>query len=135
VRSAASLLAAAMAILLASGCGPKVDKNVGTISGQVTHHGGKPLTNALITFYAPKEGTFGSSPLDADGRYKIDTPIKAGTYHVRVTPPQVIDPADGSPPPKPIENADIPPKYREYQTSGLTATIQLGANEFNVELK
>ena len=65
----------------------------------------------------------------------ILTPMKAGTYQVRVTPPQVIDPADGSPPPKPIENADIPAKYREYQTSGLTTTIGVGTNEFNVELK
>lgn len=129
------LTAATLAMLVLTGCGPKVDKNVGTVSGQVTHSGGKPLTNALITFYAPKEGTFGSSPLGDDGRYRIETPMKAGTYQVRVTPPQVIDPADGSPPPKPIENADIPAKYREYQTSGLTTTIGVGTNEFNVELK
>ncbi len=118
------------------GCGgSKADKEVGTISGQVTHHGGKPLTNALISFYAPKEGTFGSAPLGSDGKYRVETPMKAGSYRVRVTPPEVVDLADGSPPPKPVDNADIPAKYREYQTSGLTATVQVGPNEFNVELK
>lgn len=131
----AGLTAAALVVLLVGCGGPKGDKNVGTVSGQVTHHGGKPLTDAVITFYAPKQGTSGFAPLGGDGKYRIETPLKAGDYQVCVAPPEAVDPADGSPPPKPVQNADIPAKYRDYRTSGLTTTVKAGANEYNVELK
>lgn len=132
---AVRLAGLAVLSLLIFGCGSPRDKVAGKLAGQVTHHGGKPLTNAWISFHSPQEGTHGSAAIGADGKYRLEGVLKAGSYQVRVTPPPVVDPADGSPPPKPIENPDIPEKYREFNTSGLSVTVEPGENQFNVELK
>jgi hypothetical protein len=131
----AGFLTTALCLFCLAGCGGKPAFETGSVSGKVTHHDGKPLTNAVITFLAPQLGEEINADLGPDGTYKSQTPVKVGNYQVRVTPPPVIDKADGSPPPKPIANADIPRKARDFATSQLTATIKTGKNEFNFDLK
>jgi hypothetical protein len=129
-------VAVALCSFVLAGCGGgKSAFETATISGKVTHHDGKPLTNATIIFLAPQLGAEINANLGPDGTYSTQMPVKVGNYQVRVTPPPVIDKADGSPPPKPIENADFPKKARDFATSGLTATIKAGKNEFNFDLK
>lgn len=127
--------AAASFLLVLAGCGGGNSRPTGMVSGQITHHGGQSLTNAQITFYSSEHGDHGEADTGPEGRYTVKEPLEVGTYRVRVTPPPVFDPADGSPPPKPQENPNIPAKYRDYQTSGLTFKVEPGKNEFNVDLK
>ncbi len=134
-KFAGRFLATALCLFFLAGCGGKPAFESGSVSGKVTHHDGKPLTNAVITFLAPQMGVELNANIGPDGSYKIQTPAKIGSYQVRVTPPPVIDRADGSPPQKPIENADIPRKVRNFATSQLTATIKAGKNACNFDLK
>lgn len=129
----AGLLAVHASFLLWLGCGgPAVE--TGTISGRVTHHGGKPLTNAVVHFLAPQLGSGCSADLALDGTYKVEKPLKAGAYQVQVTAPEVLLKPEGGPPPQPVDNPDIPRKAQAFNTSQLTVTIKAGKNEYNVDL-
>ncbi len=135
VSGVACFLAAFALFSFLSGCGGRSAGETGTLTGQVTHHGGKPLTDAKIFFVAAPLGCEGTADLAPDGKYEIKTRLKAGKYQIQITPPPVVDKADGSPPPKPIENRDIPMKVRSYATSGLSTSIKAGKNEYNIDLK
>jgi len=122
-----------------AGCGHKPAIEVGRLSGKVTHHGGKPLTNATIYFIAPTMGVEASADLGPDGRYEMGQPMRIGDYQVQVTPPPppMIDPMHRktTPQPQAKENPDIPKKARLAKSSGLTATIKPGKNECDFDLK
>jgi len=122
--------ALALFVLLLAGCDKRAVPT-GTVSGQVTHHGGKPLKDAEISFIAPQLGSGASAQLDADGRYAVNTPLKAGSYQVMVAPPATPYKPGDAPATKPaeIENPDIPAKVRDWATSGLIAEIKEGKNE------
>ncbi len=68
-----------------------------------------------------------SGVLDATGTYRVETPLPTGQYEVMILPP---------PPPARHEmnkaatlpRSSIPVKFQNPKTSGLTATIQEGAN-------
>lgn len=128
----------ASAIVLC-GCGGPPVLPTGTVSGQVTHHDGKPLTNAEISFLAPQLGSSASAPVDANGRYTIDKPLKVGAYQVVVAPPETPYTPGDAPATKPraeIENPDIPARFRNAATSGLTVEVKEGQNaNVNFDLK
>ncbi len=133
-----ALGASAFFVLLVLGCDGKPDLPTGTVSGQVTYHDGQPLKNAEISFIAPQLASSASAQLDADGKYTVNKPLKAGKYQVMVAPPAAPYKPGDAPATKPIEidNTDIPAKYRDCATSGLTAEVKEGANEnVNFELK
>jgi hypothetical protein len=126
--------ASALLALLLLGCSrEKPLTEIRTISGQVTH-GGKPLTNAEISFIAPELGSQATVLLGPDGKYEIKAPLKEGKYQVQITPPTPNLAATGGKE-KPKENPDIPKKAQAFATSGLTATVKAGKNEFNFDLK
>jgi hypothetical protein len=132
--SALAALGAASALFMVVllGCGGPPPIPTGTVSGKVTHHGGKPLKNAEITFIAPQVGSNASAVLDAEGNYSITTPLKAGKYQIMVAPPEETFKPGDAPATKPRainENRDIPAKVRNVATSGLTAEIKEGKNE------
>jgi hypothetical protein len=123
----------AMMVFALTGCQGGTERQTGTVSGQVTK-AGTPLTDAMIRFYSTETGGQGYATLGPDGKYKVDSPMDIGTYRVSVIPPPVVDPADGSPPPKPRDNRDIPEKLREFETSNVSCQIQLGENQFNLDV-
>ncbi len=123
----------ALLVSLLVGCGGgKAAVPTGMVTGQVTHHGGKPLSNATIYFASPQLGVEVSADLGPDGKFQFKQPVKSGDYQVQVTPPP-SPPA--TPPSQRKDNADIPKKSRAYPTSKLTATVKAGNNEFNFDLK
>jgi len=136
-RFAHLLVAAVSLMLFLTGCGHKSAFETGTIYGRITHHGGKPLTNATIHFLAPTLGAETTAEVGPDGKYAVDQPIRAGNYQVEVTPPVPAPAAEAgklAPRAKPQENPDIPRKARDYKFSRLTATIKAGKNECNFDL-
>jgi hypothetical protein len=97
----------------------------GSVSGKVTQDG-VPLTAGLVLFSNEEKGVGAGAELDTSGTYQIES-IETGEYQVAVQPPP-------APPPHEMEQAavaprtNIPKKYQDPKTSGLTATVQEGAN-------
>lgn len=102
----------------------------GSVSGTVTL-GGAPLTAGLVLFSNQAKGVGVTAELDQSGMYEIQS-IAAGEYQVAIEPP---------PPPAPHEmdqarvpRDNVPPKYQDLQTSGLTAIVEPGANTVDFAL-
>jgi hypothetical protein len=78
--------------------------------------------------------------LRPDGAYEVATAkgagLPMGTYRVAITPPRVDMPLGPMTAlPKPQSYPNIPPKYHDPSTSGLTVTIKAGDNHFDVDMK
>jgi hypothetical protein len=146
------------ALLLCLGCGG--DK--GDISGKVTYRD-KPLPAGTVTFFGPGDQVVGSSPISADGNYSI-TKVPVGPVRITVSAPAAIRNPSAPPPPmgakkkmmeertskggvdprsrKEVEEGrkylirlDVPAKYGLPDQSGLTYTVQPGAQEHNIDLE
>ena len=96
----------------------------GSVSGTVTL-GGAPLTAGVVLFSNQSTGVGATAELDASGSYQIRS-IPTGQYQVAIEPPPPPAPheMDQSGPPR----SDVPLKYQDLQTSGLSATVARGAN-------
>lgn len=133
----------------AGGCG-KQPSGGAPVTGQVTQNG-MPVQGASITFVPAAGGTAGFAMTDAEGKYTVRTAqgegLPPGSYQVTVTktdapPPQntVSDqdpayvPPDPNAPPPVIKDL-LPAKYKDVQSSGLTADVKAGGkNEFSFPL-
>lgn len=131
----AILLVMVLASVL-SGC--RSDEVRGRIAGKVTFQGA-PVSEGLVFFSNRDNGIHMSGELKSDGSYEIITAkgagLPLGTYQVRVRPP--LQPLPEGPvraAPKPKEFPNIPAKYREYETSGLTLTVKEGHNPFDIDM-
>jgi len=104
---------------------PPPDKK-GDVSGKVTLDG-KPLAAGQVTFHH-KDFKFAQVFPAAvkDGAYSV-AGLPPDTYVIVVGPPQA--PPPGAP------KIDIPAKYLDRKSSGLTVDVKAGANTFNLELK
>ena len=121
------------------------------VSGTVTYKG-KAVEGADLVFNPESEGRAASAKSDASGKFHLTTlnpqdGAQPGNYKVSISKKEMINPmtaeeaADwfhknsGPPPPRKIKN-DLPEKYADDKTSGLTATVKEGGGkEFNFELK
>lgn len=126
--------AAAAGLLLAAGCG----SSASTVTGVVTLDG-QPLTTGTVTFTPlagggpPAYGTIGPG-----GRYSLsvgsEVGLPPGEYGAGVVATEEVKNWDISkgaePPPKLV----TPAKYRDGKTSGLTFTVQPGANSIDLRL-
>ena len=121
---------AAAALALAVGCGS--GKPTGKVSGTVLLQG-KPLTRGTVNFLMKEKGIGAEAPIDATGKYAFATPLEAGTYAVSVTPPPPEPVPPGTRPAKVA--AEIPAKFREPTSSGLTFTVKSGANTYDIVLE
>jgi hypothetical protein len=134
------------ACLLCAGCGPTAAPT-GTVSGVITLQG-KPLAAGTVSFRNDEKGLVASMQLDASGRYELrfagGKQIPIGMYAVTISPPEphVLTAAElaseksaavknAAPPPR----QDIPQKYRFAETSGLSFTVDAGANTFDLDLQ
>ena len=127
---------------LLCGCGPKsgLDLPTGTVSGTVTS-GGKPLTEATVTFFGETVGDTATSPLQEDGTYTLKYgkgfSVPIGDYRVAITTGSAASSGGGAPDPESLMQtvdagsaleSKIPAKYTNPETSGLIAIVKEGTN-------
>ena len=131
---------AMMVIAATVGCGRA---DMGRVSGVVTF-GGKPVADAVVSF-RPQNRPMAFGRTDAAGRFTLNTysngdGVVKGVNRVRIEPwtpaPEAVPEPGQSPRPwKEPERPDIPKKFRQEETSGLTVEVITGKrNEFNFEL-
>ncbi len=133
-----ALLLAALAALTC-GCG----SDAGRVSGTVSV-GGQPLSQGTVVFEDRSAGISVNATIGPNGKYTAKTydlnGLPPGKYQVAVRPdrlgdgetPLVSDPSGESP----DTVSAIPEKFHSLETSGLTATVEAGANEsFDFDLE
>lgn len=116
------------------GCGEDSPGRAVTASGTVTYDG-KPLSKASIRFTSHQSGATSVADLKPDGTYMLELPeaTTEEVYGVSIGPP--VETGDGPVEldaaglPKQPEPPSIPPRYFEYTTSGLTATVGLESEQ------
>ena len=121
-------LALAAPVACLPGCSGS--RPTGSVSGTVTL-GGAPLTAGLVLFSNQATGVGVTAELDASGRYEIEA-IPTGEYQVAIEPPPLPAPHEMDQARVPGDN--IPPKYKNLQTSALTAIVEPGANTIDFAL-
>ncbi|QDS98189.1 carboxypeptidase-like regulatory domain-containing protein [Adhaeretor mobilis] len=106
------------------GCGPQ-GPPMGSISGTVTYEE-QPLKAGVVTFVNEKIGTGSSAELDSSGNYHIPS-LQVGEYTVAVHnwPP---------PPGGKFVKLNIPEKFQDLETSGLTKSVEEGENKADFSL-
>jgi hypothetical protein len=125
----AALLAAALA--LAAGCGKPTKKMV-TVTGTVTHDGHQ-LKSGIIKFVAPN-GDFATANINPDGQFTM-TDVVPGEQKVGyASGPVSVGSSDGSKS-APGKAVNVPAKFGDPQTSGVTVTVPDAGGAVTVELK
>ncbi|WP_439620657.1 hypothetical protein [Gemmata sp.] len=128
-RAAACLLVSVAALL---GCDPP-ETPKGTVSGTVVYKG-KPITGGEVELYCEAAGVGANVPIDESGRFALAIPIAAATYQACINPPHA-HPGEEVPPARMRAFREVPAKARALKTSGLTVTVNKGANDVTIELK
>jgi hypothetical protein len=123
--------------LALSGCGSEEVR--GKITGKVTFQG-KPLSEGRVLFSNDDKGIHMNGDVKSDGTYEIITAkgagLPLGKYLVSVCPQlEPLPSGIARVAPKHKEYPNIPPKYREFQTSGLTLNVKEGVNQFSIDMK
>lgn len=143
----ARLLCLAALALTLLGCG-RSGPAYWPISGKVTFQG-KPVGSASIRFCNSKAGIDVVELLDANGQYTVVTGdrkgIPEGQYEVAVMPKLDFSNAkcdeNGLPVRSTMPSAlernppNIPTKYHDPATSGLTLTVKAEPNTFDVDMQ
>ena len=124
---AAIVLAAVLC--LTSGC--KKAEPVGTVEGKVTLKG-EPFSNARLNFLRQGTGSAGAAEIGSDGRFKVLTPLKVGTYTVFLAQKTVGDP--DHPAPAPELDPKVPTTCWNEATSTIRIEVKEGKNEIPIEL-
>jgi hypothetical protein len=131
---------AAMLALALVGCG-RTGPPIGSVSGKVTLNG-KPVTNADICFASP-EGYGASARLSANGEFRLGSQygpgIPLGKYRVSIVPrrsetgPSPFAPTPSGPKASKTPG-EVPAKYQNMETSGLTANVDGQQRVFTFDL-
>ncbi len=122
------LLAAA---LLAAGCGAGA-KPAGSVAGTVTYNGG-PVHSGSLNLIS-KTGSATLAKIDDGGAFKVDAPVEAGEYKAYVTPPLPEPQAPGTRVAAP-KKFEVPPKFQDPATSGVTVVVKAGTNDVTVDFR
>lgn len=118
--------------LTMTGCGQKAVET-GALGGKVTFDD-TPVTTAKVQVQNESGAAFVANT-NSEGKYSISTPLPVGKYTAIVVPNDEPPPAGSTEaPPKPKEFKDIPEKYRQLKTSGLTTTVNKGSNTFDIPM-
>ena len=122
--------------LLAGGCSRQ--EQLVEAKGRVTFEG-QPVSDGVVVFENGAAGISLSTKLQADGSFVVASyqgaGLPPGTYQVAVRPPvpdqkslnELMQPRKSSYP-------NIPEKYRNPQTSGLTAEVKAEPNDFAFDM-
>lgn len=114
------------------------------VSGAVTLDG-QPVEGANVVFATDRAGKAynAMAVTDAQGRFRLQTfrpqdGAVPGTHRVQIAKSTFSDPPADLPPEAsftPVETSQLPKRYRDAKTSGLTAEVaEQGPNEFVFEL-
>jgi hypothetical protein len=141
VTASRALAAAVFALVTAAGCGgyvhqEKLPESGATLEGTVKY-GSDPVEFAMILVTAANGSATGR--VGNDGHYRVDnvpvgeikigvnTSAGRGDYQSKV----MAASASKSSAPKFIE---VPAKYADPESSGLTTTVHAGSNSFNITI-
>jgi hypothetical protein len=103
------------------------------IRGKVTFQG-EAVTEETVQFNDDKTGRGAETDLGPDGSYQARLP--AGVYTVVILPPLLmVESASGPPDPKFKKVRNIPDKYRNTVTSGLTADVSADKTVHDFDMK
>jgi len=117
-------------------------EELGLVTGQVTFQG-KPVADAVVLFRDASRGIHMRAVVDKEGRFEVSMAagygLPLGTYQIGVAPaidgpkgPVDLDELVAA---KPVPRPDIPERYRDTQTSGLTFAVGSGENVLNIEME
>jgi hypothetical protein len=126
-RRAGGVLLAALVVL--AGCQTKASP--ATVSGKVTYKN-QPLTSGFVNFYMPEKGIAAQGAIDADGNYKLQGDIVAGTFKVYVQPPLPEQLPPGQVSKRPPFN--VPPKFQDPGQTPVTKEVKAGTNNIPIDL-
>lgn len=135
-RHIALSLAVALMLSVQPGCRDASQRETAAVHGTVTFRG-QPLAGANI-FFVTDKGPRASADTDSQGRYRLMTyrtgdGAVPGDFNVGISK-YVADPATAKDPVPGMKN-EIPEKYGNPTTSGLSAKVVAGkSNEFNFDL-
>ncbi len=120
---------------LTAGCGRSADRPPATISGIVSLDG-EPLKSGSIQLTSMKTGEAAYTNLDEAGKYRLEFPEAdvGAEYQVTIGQP-VTDSPDALAAPVSTAKNNVPAKFANRATSGLTAQLQAGENTQNFDLK
>lgn len=124
-----------------AGCSSEPRVPSGKVTGTVKLDG-KPVSDAVVTFSEQKTSINAFGDTDSNGAFALSygggRAIPVGKFKVRVAPKETPAPpaaAGGAATPQKEEPSPIPKKYRNFETSELTADVKDGVNELNFDLK
>ncbi|MDB5307855.1 MAG: hypothetical protein JWO38_2057 [Gemmataceae bacterium] len=118
-------------VFAAAGCGSGA-KPTGTVTGAVKYNG-SPVAGGSVNFISTT-GSAALALIDEAGGYKIDSPLEAGEYKVYLLPPIPGQLPPGTKP-VPVAKFNVPQKFRDPSSSGVTTTVKAGPNEIPIDLK
>ena len=123
--------------VLVTGCGS--NEAIGPVSGTVTFQG-TPVREGLIVFTNETRGITITARLGEDGSYQAETAggkgLPVGDYQVTIVPPiPKTTTSWPATPPKPPSYDNIPSRYRDPRTSGLTVEVTTAGTAFPVDMK
>lgn len=127
-------------LFLFAGCGSGPE--TGLVTGVVTLNN-KPLENASVSFF-PSDGRASGAKTNSEGKYELiftrdQKGAIVGGHRVTISREDFVatdytaEQGDIDEEDKEIEK--VPEKYGNPETSGLTAEVASGENEFNFDLK
>lgn len=130
----------AVAVCLISGCGGGNGLETAPVTGKVMYQG-KPLPYGTISFQ-PQAGSPATGKIQPDGTFVLGTygdrdGAIVGINKVLITATEID--AGAAPEADPntemqVPKSVIPTKYGSFSTSGLTAEVSQGENDFTFEL-
>jgi hypothetical protein len=120
VPSYARLALVLISLSLAASVGCGDGENTTTVTGKISFNG-QPVTSGIINFL-PDGGRPLGGGINADSTFSFELP--PGNYQVRIDspPPYPEGWKEGQPPPK-LPPRQVPEKYANFNSSGLTANI------------
>lgn len=129
----ALLLAAALMSL--AGCGGPPAKKVVTVTGTVTYKG-QQLKAGILKFVAPN-GDFATAVIGPDGNFTMTDVVPGEQKVAYVGGPMNVGSSDAgvggnAPTPKAV---NVPAKFGDLETSGVTVTVPATGGAVTIELK
>jgi hypothetical protein len=135
-----TLCCLAVVCLALSGCNSGEAR--GRVAGKVTSQG-QAVPEGIVVFSNDDKGIHLNAKLKSDGSYEIITAkgagLSVGTYRISICPPlpelAPIAVAANAARSETKAYANIPTRYRDSKTSGLTMTVKEGDNRFDIAMQ
>ena len=118
-----ALVVTGVLCLVCVGCGKS--EPMGTVQGKVLLNDA-PYSDAAVVFTSLDTGRGGVAQIEADGTFRIETPLPIGTYKVYLEPKFE---EEETAQPKPVAiNDEVPAKYWDEFSSDISIEVGEGEN-------